>query len=85
MRLRSLMFSFVLAAPLVVVAGCAQGQGERCQVTSDCATNLICVLPAGGSSQSGGTCQPQGGSDAGVVDMATVPDMTAAVDLGGKD
>jgi hypothetical protein len=58
--------------PLVMAAalwgGCKQGVNERCQVQSDCDDGLICVLPAGGTPQSGGTCQPNGGS---TVDMTT--------------
>jgi hypothetical protein len=70
MCLRRLVLPLVLIAPLALAAGCTQGAGERCQVQSDCATGLICVLPAGGSPQAGGTCQ--GGTDAGVtsLDMA---------------
>jgi hypothetical protein len=63
----------VVAAPLALATGCAQGPGERCQVQSDCATGLLCVLPAGGTPQAGGTCQ--GGTDAGIADMAIPLDM----------
>jgi hypothetical protein len=76
--------------------GCKQGVNERCQVQSDCDDGLICVLPAGGTPQSGGTCQPNGGSvvdmttpgddlstgdmSQGTVDMAQPPDMTELPD-----
>jgi hypothetical protein len=56
-RLLRLTAVFVLTAPLLVAAGCKQKAGERCQVQSDCDDNLICVLPAGATPQSGGTCQ----------------------------
>jgi hypothetical protein len=62
-----------VAAPLALAAGCAQGVGERCQVQSDCATGLLCVLPQGGTPQTGGTCQ--GGTDAGIIDMAVPLDL----------
>jgi len=77
MCLRRLVLMLVLVAPLAFATGCAQGPGERCQVQSDCADGLQCVLPAGGTPQAGGTCQ--GGTDAGVVDMS-VPN-----DVGTKD
>ncbi len=77
--LRRLAVAFVVVAPLAFASGCAQGQGERCQVQSDCATGLQCVLPAGGTPQAGGTCQPIGGGDASVGDMA-LSDMPATGD-----
>jgi hypothetical protein len=55
-RLLRLTAVFVLTVPLLAAAGCKQGAGERCQVQSDCADNLICVLPAGATPQAGGTC-----------------------------
>jgi hypothetical protein len=64
--------AIALAAPLVLAAGCQQGQGERCQVQSDCGDGLICVLPAGGTPQAGGTCQPP---SSGVVADMSVGDM----------
>jgi hypothetical protein len=64
----------IAAAPLVVV-GCKQGLGDRCQVNSDCDDNLLCILPANGTPQSGGTCQAPGGGDSGVpLDFATTQD-----------
>jgi hypothetical protein len=56
-RLLRLTAVIALTAPLFLVAGCKQGLNERCQVQSDCDDGLLCVLPAGGSTQSGGTCQ----------------------------
>jgi hypothetical protein len=77
-RLRNLAVAFTLVVPLSFVAGCKQGIGDRCQVTSDCNDGLICVLPAGGTPQAGGTCQPAAGTaDGGLGDMsATATDMT---------
>lgn len=78
-RLLGLTAVFALLAPLCLASGCKQGVGERCQVQSDCDDGLLCVLPAGGTPQAGGTCQMQGGTgDMSVLstDMAgTVVDM----------
>ncbi len=71
-RLLRLTAVFALLAPLCLAAGCKQGVGDRCQVQSDCDDGLLCVLPAGGTPQAGGTCQTQGGTG----DMAvTNPDL----------
>ncbi len=32
----------VVATAALAVAGCKQGVGQRCQVQSDCADNLVC-------------------------------------------
>ena len=78
--LRRLVTLAIVLSPLAL-AGCKQGVGDRCQVMSDCEDGLICVLPAGGTPQSGGTCQPQGGGqDAGVT-----TDLPIAVDLASAD
>jgi hypothetical protein len=73
MCLRRLVLMLVVFPPLALASGCAQGVGERCQVQSDCAAGLLCVLPAGGTPQAGGTCQ--GGTDAGISDMAVPLDL----------
>jgi hypothetical protein len=77
-RLLRLTAVFALLAPLCLVAGCKQGAGDRCQVTSDCDDGLLCVLPPGGTPQAGGTCMAQGGTG---PDMAT----TSPGDLAGAD
>jgi hypothetical protein len=74
-RLLRLTAVFALLAPLCLASGCKQGVGERCQVQSDCDDGLLCVLPAGGTPQAGGTCQMQGGT----ADMATPSDMPGTV------
>jgi hypothetical protein len=58
----------LVAAPLAFASGCKQGVGDRCQVQTDCDDGLLCILPAGGTPQAGGTCQPPGslGGDAAV-------------------
>ena len=49
----------VLLLSLIVVAACKQGKGDRCQITADCQSPLVC-------SQATGTCtdQTSGGIDA---------------------
>jgi hypothetical protein len=72
--------SFVGLIALVGLAGCKQGVGDRCQVNSDCEDDLICVLPVGGTPQSGGRCESTGG-----VDMTAANDFAAPADLSGAD
>jgi hypothetical protein len=90
-RLLRLTAVFALLAPLCLAAGCKQGVGERCQVQSDCDDGLLCVLPAGGTPQAGGTCQSTGGTIADmaaatgdmagvVIDMTGIPDLTPPTD-----
>ena len=69
----------LLASLSLTASACKQGAGDRCQVQSDCDDNLLCVLPAGGTPQSGGTCQPTNGT----ADMTVTPeaDMTALPDM----
>lgn len=61
-RLGSLALVGLIA--IVGLSGCRQGVGDRCQVTGDCQSDLICVLPAGATAVTGGTCQSQDTSDA---------------------
>jgi hypothetical protein len=44
-----------LATALLVIA-CSQGEGDRCEVDSDCAAGLRCDQPQGGNGQ----CRPAG-------------------------
>jgi hypothetical protein len=75
-RLFRLTAVFLVSAPLLLAAGCKQGKGDRCQVASDCDDGLNCVIPAGATPQSGGTCQ-----------AASIEDMAAPVgpDLSSTD
>ena len=72
------MIRFALVSSLLflmaALSGCKQGVGDRCQVNSDCEDDLICVLPVGGTPQSGGVCETTGG-----LDMSSAQDF--AVDL----
>jgi hypothetical protein len=82
--LRPLVAVSLLTSPLAL-AGCKQGLNDRCQVQSDCDDGLLCVLPAGGTPQAGGTCQMPGGG----VDMTapSQPDLsgTPTPDLSSTD
>jgi hypothetical protein len=74
------MIRFALVSSLVLslgaLAGCKQGVGDRCQVNSDCEDDLICVLPVGGTPQSGGVCETTGG-----LDMFSGADFSAPIDM----
>ena len=74
----ALRASLVLCAVLAVgpLSGCKQGVGDRCQVNSDCEDDLICVLPVGGTPQSGGVCETTGG-----LDMFSGADFSAPIDM----
>jgi hypothetical protein len=52
----------------LLLAGCKQGVGDRCNVDADCEDGLICSRPPGGTAQSGGVCQMPGSLS---TDMAT--------------
>jgi hypothetical protein len=77
--------SLAVLVALSPLAGCKQGVGDRCQVQSDCADGLQCVLPASGSPQTGGTCQPPGGQDAGLPDLLPTMDISVAPDMTSTD
>lgn len=34
--------AFVLAGTLVLGFGCSQGEGDRCQIDTDCSSGLVC-------------------------------------------
>lgn len=76
--LRLIALSLLLGT-LPALTACRQGINERCQVDSDCRSDLQCVLPAGGNVQEGGTCQPRGTVD------ATIPAEGGAGDGGTTD
>ena len=57
------------AIALFLASGCSRGEGERCQVNSDCASGLTC--PAG--STGNGICKPANGSTLG-TDAAAADD-----------
>jgi len=78
--LRPLCIALLFAIP-AALTGCKQGDGERCQVLADCQDGLVCVLPPGGSPQTGGICRSNEAAD-----MATdAPDLSTNPDLAGVD
>lgn len=87
------------AAALVLLfslGGCREGAGSHCTQTSDCTSGLACILPVGGTPQTGGICSTldasveldfampgdDGGKDGG-LDSSTVDSAIASFDAGG--
>jgi hypothetical protein len=66
--LRSLLCGLGILASLSFAAGCSQGEGERCQITSDCASGLVCD---GAGSTGNGVCRKT--TSANKNDAATEP------------
>jgi hypothetical protein len=70
--------SLVFAAGLVFVAlsstGCKQGEGDRCEIDSDCSAGLMCNNP----SLTGGVCST--GKSETTPDAATADAAPAAAD-----
>jgi hypothetical protein len=66
--LRSLLCGLGILASFSLAAGCSQGEGERCQITSDCASGLVC--DAAGSTGNG-VCRKT--TTTGKNDAATEP------------
>lgn len=61
------------------VAGCREGAGKRCQSSNDCHAGLVCILPIGGSPQTGGVCTD-------IHELGTTePDQSVPLDLAGED
>jgi hypothetical protein len=48
---------FVLGLALAALPGCAQGDGQVCQINTDCASGLVCLCTSG-SVGSRGLCHP---------------------------
>jgi hypothetical protein len=80
-RLVRLLVLFALLAPLFAAAGCKQGEGDRCQVQSDCQDGLLCVLPAGATPQAGGFCQKAGSI---TQDLSVAPGDLAGADMSAR-
>ena len=76
-RLVRLAAVLLVSAPLFLAAGCKQGKGDRCQVASDCEDGLNCVLSAGSTPQTGGTCQGTT-PPADLSGVSTSPDLIPA-------
>jgi hypothetical protein len=74
----ALVFSAIAAA--TALTSCKQGEGERCQVNSDCDDGLIC----GSSGGTGATLTCREPTPTTFVDANQTPDATV-VDGGGLD
>jgi hypothetical protein len=79
MNMRDTLLLGLLGLGLLSAAGCREGLGSHCQVSSDCKAGLYCVLPVGGTPSSGGTCQTADGPDLS-SDMPA-PDLSRNDDL----
>ncbi len=53
---RAISLACAFAGTLGFCAGCSQGEGDRCEVLSDCASGLVCSFTTG--SPHNGTCKP---------------------------
>lgn len=60
--LRRAALVLVVGTALLSWGGCKQGEGERCQLDSDCEDGLRCLILSGNTE---GTCQSVGQKDAG--------------------
>ena len=66
--LRAISLACAFAGTLGLCAGCSQGEGDRCEITSDCSSGLTCA-PTG--SPHNGVCRPI--SSPGTVEDAAGP------------
>lgn len=64
-----------LAGSVVTVAGCKQGQGDRCQVSDDCEPPLVCNTAKNTCETGTGT-----GFDADIIDAVPADAAVDAVD-----
>lgn len=79
MSLRSIGLSVVVALALFSFAtGCKQGEGERCQIASDCEDGLICARMGTGGTEL--FCQRSG--TAPTIDASPVIDSGPPADAG---
>ncbi len=56
------IFVLCLFAVVTSLAACEQAEGDRCEISKDCADGLICCIPAGtleGTCQDEANCQDQ--------------------------
>ena len=75
-----LRLAFVISAMTALIA-CKQGEGESCQIDSDCKGSLVCsrnlhicvVDPGGGDIDAGGTGIDAGPADAWPIDSMPAP------------
>lgn len=81
--LRRLSLGLLLALPLMM--GCRQGDGDRCQLDSDCADTLRCVFSSGATIATGGICRSSTTDAGGTTDMAVAPLPDLSTGDGGPD
>jgi hypothetical protein len=62
------------------VASCDQTEGERCEIDSDCSSDLMCQITAGN-----GICRARGSSNTGGTDGSTTPDAVVGLPDSGVD
>jgi hypothetical protein len=91
---RAMSLAFALVGTLVLCVGCSQGEGDRCQIDSDCSSGLVCrggptngicsrtSIPNSGSGGSTGqdAAGPVSTLDAASDDGAGAADATSSVD-----
>jgi hypothetical protein len=75
--LSHLLFVAGLCLAGATLAGCKQGEGERCEVNNDCSAGLTCSRSGEGAFVC--TSRPS------AVDAATGPDGASAAEVGGAD
>jgi hypothetical protein len=75
---RAWLFALLLIASLTT--GCKQGEGDRCQLDSDCEDGLLCCIDPARLNE-GGVCRPEGKCDLTRRDGGT----DGAVDVGPDD
>ncbi len=56
MQSRAMSSAFALAGTLVLFGGCSQGEGDRCEISSDCSSGLTCSFST--DSPHNGICSP---------------------------
>jgi hypothetical protein len=65
----------------LAMSGCTQGEGERCQLTDDCMSGLVCEL-GGNTPAMGGYCK---NTTAVSADMASTDAANAPADMTTPD
>jgi hypothetical protein len=70
---------------LLMIGGCKQMEGERCQIDDDCASGLYCEL-SGNTRAVGGYCKSTTSTNPVIMDLSSKPkDLTATMDLSPVD
>jgi hypothetical protein len=74
--------SFVVISFLFASTSCKQGEGERCEVNSDCGSGLLCDISVSGGSSNGvnGICRSTSSTPTPIADAAVKRDTSAILD-----